>query len=48
MRTRAVTDAPLNVWTSALAGVMAISWLRATGQSTAEPRTEARRATPAE
>ena len=42
------TAAPLNVWTLALAGVIEIRWLRASGQSTAELRTDARRATPAE
>ncbi len=44
----AVAEAPLNVCTSAPAGVMAIRLLKTSGQSMAELSTEARRATPAE
>jgi hypothetical protein len=43
-----VVEDPLNDWTSAPGGVMEIRFPRARGQSTAEPSTEARRATPAE
>src|ERR1700689_1360389 len=42
------TAAPANVCTLALAGVIEIRWLMARGQSTAELRTDALRAMPAE